>query len=282
MLNYSQIEKAWAKALREHATTEIQGAKGPYLPIGAKTLRLLDALWLACAARPALDVGAMLAEGKDVRVFSDPHFEHANIIHMCERPFETVEAMDEALWAGVERAMLECDLLLCLGDWAMKNPLSWAQRASALAPGRLAGVVGNHDVKGANSEQWALAGLRGSMAFSVESALARSWAEAADPELASAVDWSELPRIFNVGLSHWPVPPQIMPGPAWINLHGHVHNREDRPLRVNCSVEAIGYKPRSVSDMIGARVLDDLARRQRGLDTFDESSVSGEVSESML
>lgn len=277
MLNQEEIEKTWARALREHATAPLLGDRGPYLAVGAKSLRLLDELWKAPETQEPLDVGEMLAAGKDVRVFSDPHFEHANIIRMCERPFAAVEEMDEALWAGIEKALAQADLVLCLGDWAMKNPIGWARKARALGPGRLAGVVGNHDAKGAKPGQWAQAGARASMACAVDRELISAWVRANEPEMHALVPWSETPARVHVGFSHWPVPPQRLPGPSWVSFHGHVHNRPGRPLRVNCSVEALGFEPRPLSSLFTAELMTDLADRQRGLGRFDESAVVGSL-----
>ena len=271
MLNHTEIEKTWARALRGHATAPLQGATGPYLAIGAKSLRLLDELWAASGTQEPLDVGALLAAGKDVRIFSDPHFEHANIIRMCERPFDAIEAMDEALWMGVSEAMEQADFVICLGDWAMKNPLGWAGKAFALGPDRLVSVVGNHDAKGAKPGQWAQVGARASLACTVEKELVRSLIAQSEPESGSSIPWDMIPARVHLGFAHWPVPPQRLPGPSWISFHGHIHNNPSRALRVNCSVEALGFKPRALSSLFTAQLMMDLAERQRGLGRFDES-----------
>lgn len=272
MLSHKEANAAWEAALRKHASTPLQGETGAYMPIGAKSMALLDQLWKARSREDLPDIGEMLSQGKDVRFFGDPHFEHANIIHMCERPFENVGSMDEALWRAIDSAAAACDLLVCAGDWAMKTPISWARKAAAAHPGKLLTVVGNHDAKGAKPDQWAGAGAYASLAFSIDSSLAKSWVGVNEPDMVDLLDWKAIPRRIMVGVSHWPVPPDRMPGPGWINIHGHIHNRPCRPLRVNCSVESIGFEPRSATRLIDARVLDDLARRQSGLDGLIDAS----------
>lgn len=271
MLSHQELDKTWEAALRAHAKAPLQGERGPYLPIGAKSMALLDPLWKGRAAS-SLDLGAMLAQGRDVRAFGDPHFEHANIIRMCERPFENVEAMDEAMWISLARAHSEADFVLCVGDFAMKNPIAWQRRLAAEFPGKHATTVGNHDAKGAKPEQWLDAGAWASLAFSVSKELVMSWVARHEPEESAVLDWDAAPRWIHVGVSHWPVPPERLPGPAWVNLHGHIHNRPNRPLRVNCSMEAIGFEPRPIERLIDARLVDDLIGRQKGLGAFDESS----------
>lgn len=271
MFSHKEANAVWEKALRAHAALPLQGDEGPYLAIGAKTMALLNPLWARAKKVELPDIGKMLSEGKDVRIFGDPHFEHANIIAMCQRPHSGVEDMDQQLWDEIEKAHAEADFVVCVGDWSLKNPIAWQRRVHGLFAGKHATVVGNHDAKGAKPEQWAQAGAFASLAFNLDRELARKFSKENDPELSELIDWEKIPRHIMVGLSHWPIPPDRMPGPSWINLHGHIHNRADRPLRANCSVEAIGYKPKPVSEIIGARLMDDLARRQSGLAGFVDS-----------
>ena len=252
----------------------LQSEKGAYMPIGAKSMALLDQLWKARSREDLPDIGEMLSRGKDVRFFGDPHFEHTNIIHLCERPFEDVRSMDEQLWQKIDEAGASCDLLVCVGDWSMNNPIGWARKAVTAHPGKVLTVVGNHDAKGAKPDQWAQSGAYASLAFCIDASLAKKWVSIHEPEMVDLLDWKAIPHRIMVGVSHWPIPPERMPGPGWINIHGHIHNRPCRPLRVNCSVESIGFVPRSASRLIDARVLDDLARRQSGLNGFVDASGS--------
>jgi hypothetical protein len=84
MINSQQLNKAWAKTLRDHAITPLDGQDGPYRAIGEKSLTFLDALWKA-RKTPLPDVGAMIEAGQTVRFWSDPHFEHDNIRHLANR-----------------------------------------------------------------------------------------------------------------------------------------------------------------------------------------------------
>lgn len=103
------------------------------------------------------------------------------------------------------------------------------------------------------------------MAFSIDKPMVESWARSAEAELADLVDWVAVPAEIFVGVSHWPLPPERMPGPGWICLHGHTHHRGPFALCANASVEAIGYKPVGLQRLIGARLADELALRERGL-----------------
>lgn len=276
MLSLIEINRLWESSLRTHASTMLEGERGPYLAIGAKTMALLDPLWKAPHSAQPPDIGAMLAAGKDVRVFGDPHFQHANIIRMCERPFDNVDDMDGKMWNALETAHADADFVICVGDWALRDPISWLRKTARAFPGKQLTVVGNHDAKGSKPDQWIEMGARASLAFSIDRELAKTWVERREPDMAELIEWRKLPKIIHVGMSHWPIPPQRMPSASWINLHGHIHNEANRPLRANCSMEAIGFAPRSIERLVDARILDDLARRQSGLEGFVEESVRSE------
>ena len=260
---HAEIEAIWRSALGMHSKTPMQGPDGPSMPIGQASRDLLEGLWAIAPA--AVDFGAEIRAGRDVRFFGDPHFEHANIIRLCGRPHADGKSMDEALWVALAEASREADRLVCLGDWAVKGPLAWARRAARELGAPCATIVGNHDARDPDPERWAKAGAMASAAFSIDKPMAEAWARASEPEIADLVDWQAVPDEIFVGLSHWPLPPERLPGPGWICLHGHTHHRGPYSLCANASMEAIGYKPARLSELIGARLCDELALRERGL-----------------
>lgn len=52
---------------------------------------------------------------------SDLHIGHTNIIRYCNRPFESVEEMDQAIVNNWNRFVIETDVVYCLGDMAFHN-----------------------------------------------------------------------------------------------------------------------------------------------------------------
>ena len=48
---------------------------------------------------------------------SDPHFSHANIMRFCDRPFESVKDMDEALIRNWNECVTDNDIAFILGDF---------------------------------------------------------------------------------------------------------------------------------------------------------------------
>jgi calcineurin-like phosphoesterase family protein len=284
MLSFVELNRIWAKALRDHAVTVLQGESRPYRAIGDKSLRFLEELWKTRKAQLP-DVGAMIEAGKCVRWWSDPHFGHDRIRAMCERvEFADVDAMNATIWDNVATAAGHSDLVICLGDLSYRNPaatpLDVQRRLMREFGGNQITLPGNHDAKGqARPEAWTSAGACSALAFALPLELLRDWCEADYGELADIVDWKALPNHINFGCAHWPVPPSRMPGPGWICLHGHIHNRPSRPLRINCSVEAIGYVPKTLRELLTAETMDDLVRRQHGLDGFSdlEEKVPGDA-----
>jgi calcineurin-like phosphoesterase family protein len=270
MLSTEHLSRAWATALRTHAVTPLVGDEGkPYLPVGPRSLELLDVLWKR-SARPAPDIGALVEDGKTVLFWSDPHFGHEAMVRWRrEGGFGSVDEMDATIWSNLKESAESADLVVCLGDFAMRNPISVHRRCAAELRGKHLALVGNHDAKGVLPRVWADSGAHASLAFSLPTALVRSWVEGVHGEMAALVDWHRLPSRISFGLSHWPVPPSRMPGPGWVNLHGHVHARPTGPLRVNCCLEALAYRPRSLPELVTPELMDELVRRQSGLCGLD-------------
>lgn len=77
---------------------------------------------------------------------SDSHHFHTNIIKYCNRPFESVEAMNDALVANWNSVVKPDDHVYHLGDFCFGNVEKWNW---CLEPGRLNGhihlILGNHD-----------------------------------------------------------------------------------------------------------------------------------------
>lgn len=75
---------------------------------------------------------------------ADLHFGHANIIKTCNRPFNSVEDMDEALIKNWNRRVGQNDTVYILGDFMFraKNPPEYYLRQLR---GRKHLLIGNHD-----------------------------------------------------------------------------------------------------------------------------------------
>lgn len=72
---------------------------------------------------------------------SDFHFHHKNIIGYCNRPFHTVHEMNEKLIIRFNETVAQDDTVYILGDLALGNDLSCAERLN----GKKFFLLGNHD-----------------------------------------------------------------------------------------------------------------------------------------
>lgn len=148
---------------------------------------------------------------------SDTHFSHANIIGYCNRPFSSVEEMDETIvdrWNAIVRPQ---DHIYHLGDVAMKRQhLGIVKRLNGHK--RLA--LGNHDI------------------FAVEDYLAAGFEKVCAYRVLDGMMFS-----------HIPIHPSSV-GRFRANVHGHVHNNETiaKPY-LNVCVEVTNYTPRSLEDI---------------------------------
>jgi calcineurin-like phosphoesterase family protein len=77
---------------------------------------------------------------------ADPHFGHKNVIKYCDRPYQDVEEMDEALLENSNSVVTVNDILYVIGDVAFlnrKETVKICQRWN----GQKRLIYGNHDLK---------------------------------------------------------------------------------------------------------------------------------------
>lgn len=89
-------------------------------------------------------------------LIGDPHFGHRNIIRYCNRPFETVEQMNETLIKNWNKAVGKQDIVYVLGDFALCGKDRIIEITQKLN-GRKRLILGNHD--GASLETYRAAGF---------------------------------------------------------------------------------------------------------------------------
>jgi len=157
------------------------------------------------------------------RVFliSDTHFGHANIIRYCGRPFSSVEEMDRALIQNWNDAVGPEDVVIHLGDFALGSPGRIQEYLEALN-GKIIFIQGNHDSH---------------LEMVVGPLLPKVVIPLIDPPL-------------DLRLQHFPG----IPAPGEAVIHGHIHDKaplfDPRIYRMNVSVEATGYRPVPLREII--------------------------------
>lgn len=73
---------------------------------------------------------------------SDPHFGHKAMLHLANRPYDSVEEMDQAIIDNFN-AIPEHSILIILGDFAWTNPKQYVDRIKR----KKVLIPGNHDFK---------------------------------------------------------------------------------------------------------------------------------------
>ena len=72
---------------------------------------------------------------------ADPHLGHFKIIQHCNRPFKTVEEMDETIIGNCNAIIQKNDIVYCIGDFTFKKPDIYLDRLK----GNWTLIRGNHD-----------------------------------------------------------------------------------------------------------------------------------------
>ena len=85
-------------------------------------------------------------DGAKVYFTSDTHFNHANIIGFCSRPFKNVNEMNETLITNWNRVVGADDIVFHLGDFCLGGSAEWTNVLNRLN-GKIYLIVGNHDMK---------------------------------------------------------------------------------------------------------------------------------------
>ena len=165
----------------------------------------------------------------NVFIISDTHFSHDNIIGYSNRPFNSVEEMNEALVHNWNSVVKPTDWVICLGDFALG-----VKENIALFGKQLNGVKtlvkGNHDRQAKLYEE---AGFSDVLPVFT---------------LPSTLGFCDK----TIVLSH---KPQQILREGEVNIHGHIHDNQldnsfDKELYFNASVENINYTPIKLQEII--------------------------------
>ncbi|MCX6742527.1 MAG: metallophosphoesterase [Candidatus Pacearchaeota archaeon] len=147
-------------------------------------------------------------------ITSDSHFNHKNIIQYSNRPFKSVEEMNEEMIKRWNDKVGKDDLVIHLGDFALGNGQQ-VQKIKRKLNGTVMLIVGNHDHKITRRAGFMI--INGSL------------------------------RIDKFIFSHRPLPKEEIPV-GLTNVHGHIHNKESFN-GINVSVEKTDYAPIELNEL---------------------------------
>lgn len=157
-------------------------------------------------------------------LISDTHFWHYNIIRYCNRPFVTVEEMNESLINNWNNVVSPNDIVWHLGDFS-SGTLAQIKEIFNRLNGQINLLIGNHDKRRSNS-----------------------------PDYWKNIGFNEVVRHRKqisdyIVFSHQPISPAILEQEYdcnTINIHGHLHDQVRHYLDhryINVSVENTEYAP---------------------------------------
>jgi calcineurin-like phosphoesterase family protein len=155
---------------------------------------------------------------------SDQHLGHRNIIKYCNRPFSSVEEMDERIIVLWQSIVMPEDIVYVLGDFSFHEPSKTTKILSRL-PGHKVLIKGNHDNKKRLNK-------------------IRGW--------GSIKDYHELKfGETRVVLCHYPIQEWRAKGKGSFHLHGHSHGRQSPNMRrLDVGVDSWDFYPLCEQEII--------------------------------
>ena len=166
-------------------------------------------------------------------IISDTHFDHANIIKYCERPFANTNEMNLTIIKRWNEVIKKHDKVFFLGDFCLGG-VKQITHFTELLNGRKHIILGNHDRQ---PSIYIKAGFE------------------------TAYSYPIIVDDFFI-LSHQPV--FLSTSAPYVNIHGHTHDtspelltEDGRNMFYNVCVEKIDYRP------INLQVIKDYYRLER-------------------
>lgn len=167
---------------------------------------------------------------------SDTHFWHTKVIGFCERPFASIEEMNETFIANWNSVVMPEDTIYHLGDFSFggfHKSYPIVQRLN----GTKFVIYGNHDWKNKMDKRWQRYGFAG-----------------AYHKLELTIDGEV------VNMSHYPYTNKShdtrtfedqLSDDGKILIHGHVHEKwKVKERMINVGVDVWGFKPVSEAQII--------------------------------
>lgn len=159
---------------------------------------------------------------RHIWVISDTHFNHANIIDYCDRPFKNAHEMDMQMIERWNEVVRPEDKVYHLGDVYMNASRGYIEAILRRLNGHKRLILGNHD----NGKDQIL----------------QKYFEKIEV-------WRHF-KEFGLLLTHVPVHESTLNSKTPINIHGHIHQNKSPTENHRCvCVEHIGYRPINIEEL---------------------------------
>lgn len=165
---------------------------------------------------------------------ADTHFGHANILELCNRPFETVEEMNETMIKNWNAKVKGSDNVFIVGDMFYRCDPAEAEVILQRLHGKKNLIIGNHDSSWMNKVE-----------------LEKYFADVSDMKITSDGKHA-------ITLCHYPLLNYKHQRKAYM-IHGHLHaeTSEDffpllckRERVLNAGVDINGYAPVAFDELL--------------------------------
>lgn len=194
----------------------------------------------------------------DIWFSSDQHFGHSNIIDFCDRPFDSVEHMDEILIKNWNSVVAADDLVYIVGDLCMGEFSKTIKHVSRLN-GRKVLIPGNHDrcwtgkAAGVRLEHYRQCYLEAGISEIIDTGGGRP-----EPTINISGEECKISHFPYIGDSHEKKYGDkfsaFRPSDEgdWL-LHGHIHNSGDagprKDLMINVGVDVWDFTPVNIDQL---------------------------------
>ena len=179
---------------------------------------------------------------------SDTHFNHANIIKYCKRPFDTVDEMNQLLIDNWNMVVSKDDLIICDGDFALGNSNSAIGILDKLNGHKIL-IKGNHEKAVLSNKQ------------------ARSYFDGGIYDLLeiTILDEEVSDGFQDIILCHYPMVVWDKSHRGSWQLFGHVHGMLDgdkklSPNQMDIGVDSNGFRPISYQEVKEIITIQNLER----------------------
>lgn len=186
---------------------------------------------------------------------ADTHFDHKNVLAFDNRPFSSVEEMNNVLIQNWNKVVGPGDHVYILGDFHWGKAKDWSRILSKLS-GNKHLIRGNHDLK-----------------MPIAPEVRKHFVDVADYREIKDGDQ-------HIVLCHYPMPAFKNMYYGWLHFYGHVHNTAEhnmiayfcrqveeyyefpqRAFNVGCMMPYMNYTPRTMKEIITGGITYGMAGR---------------------
>ncbi|NCQ51807.1 hypothetical protein GW796_07930 [archaeon] len=205
-------------------------------PIKSNILTEMGVTHSKIGSDPQPLINSVLKNGGNLYFWSDLHLYHHNIIRYAERPFETVEHMNETMINNYWSKVTDSDVVVFGGDVGFGD-INDVQNLISQLPGKKILVLGNHD-------------------FDKNKGFFRNYNTFDITTMAFTFQKELNGVIYNILVTHYPINKNQLPKNT-INIHGHIHQHLPGDKNINMCVEHTGFSPISMTEKIEELILKE-------------------------